>query len=325
VPGDLLRSAVAKARSLLDTVSEASPATARIIARLGTELVNSSERAAAKRTYEGSYFGQGRNPSGDRQGASGYATYDRVSSNADIAGFVLWRTFGGARTMLDIGCASGFVVEVLRELGVEAEGCDVSRFAVARAADGAKGHVRVADVLTGLPWPSRSFDVVSVLETLEHMPPAQVPAAVEELNRVCKGFVYATIPSFGPNGGPGPDGFFENKVRAECLEEYNEKIATYEGPVPFEDLARDVDGAPVEGHLTIASFGWWARQFEAAGMRRRTDVEVRIHKDIAPAGLAPWWNLYVFAVQGAPEEIAVARDPDRDLVSLGLSHPLFAT
>jgi SAM-dependent methyltransferase len=315
---------IAKARSLLDRIASFSPAVAGVIGRVGSELVNSSERAAAKRTYEAGYFGEGRNPSGDRQGASGYAAYDRVSSNADISGYVLWRTFGGAKTVLDVGCASGFVVEVLRELGVEAQGCDVSRYAIERATEGAKGHVRVADVLTGLPWPSGSFDVVSVLETLEHMPPSQVPAALIELSRVCRGFVYATIPSFGPSGGPGPDGFFDNKVRPECLEDYKQKLETYEGPVPFEDLARDVDGAPSEGHLTIASFGWWTKQFEVAGMQRRTDVEARIHKDIAPAGLAPWWNLYVFAVRGAAEEIAVGREADRDLVSLGLVHPLYA-
>jgi len=59
-------------------------------------------------------------------------------------------------------------------------------------------------------------------------------------------------------------------------------------------------------------------------MKRRTDIEARIHEDIEPAGLAPWWNLYVFAVRGAPEEVAVARDPERDLVSLGLIHPLYS-
>jgi SAM-dependent methyltransferase len=286
-------------------------------------LSNSAERTKANLLYGSSYFGSGRDPSGDRQGASGYATYDRVSSNADVAGFLLWRTYGGAKTMLDIGCASGFVVEVLRELGLEAQGCDVSRYAVEEAAPETRPHLRVADVLTGLPWPDGSFDVVSVLETFEHLPPGQVDTAIAELRRVCRGFVYATIPSFGPSGGPGPDGFFDNKVRAERLEEYKAVIDTFDGPVPYEDLARDVDGGPVEGHLTIASYAWWTGRFEAAGMTRRPDIEARIHKDIAPAGLTPWWNLYVFATPEADEAIAVPRDPDRDLVSLGLRHPLY--
>jgi SAM-dependent methyltransferase len=325
MPPQLLRPAVARGRALLDQLGVASPKAAKIIKRLGTELVRSAERVEAKSRYVGSYFGDGRDPSGDRQGSSGYATYDRVSSNADVAGYVLWRTFGGARDFLDIGCASGFVVEVLRELGVHAVGCDVSDFAISRATPGAVGHVRVADVLTGLPWPDAAFDVVSVLETLEHLPPDQVPQAIAELRRVCGGFLYATIPSFGPSGGPGPDGFFDNKVRPERLEHYRSLAATFDGPVPYEDLERDIDGEPVEGHLTIASFAWWTRQFAQAGMTRRPDVEARIYTDIEPAGLVPWWNLYVFSAPGASEAIAAARQPDRDLVSLGLHHPLYGS
>jgi SAM-dependent methyltransferase len=322
---DHIRPAVAKGRALLDHLVASSPTAGRIIGRVGTELVNSKERSDAKRLYDSHYFGDGRNPSGDRQGCSGYATYDRVSSNADIAGFVIWRTFGGALRTLDIGCASGFVVQVLRELGLDAFGCDVSRFAVEHAVPEAKDHIRVADILTGLPWPDGAFDVVSVLETLEHLPPSQVAQGIAELRRVCGGFLYATIPSFGPNGGPGPDGFFDNKVRPECLDHYNTVLDTFDGPVPYEDLARDVNGEPVEGHLTIASFRWWTGQFEKVGMARRPDIEERIHTDISPAGLAPWWNLYVFAVPGASEAIAAPRRPESDLVSLGLRHPLYGT
>lgn len=325
MPSERSRSAVARGRALLDRLGASSPTAGRIIGRLGAELLQSHERNEAKRVYQGAYFGDGRDPSGHRQGRSGYARYDRVSSNADIAGFVLWRTFGGARNAIDIGCATGFVVEVLRELGIEAEGCDVSRFAVENASPGARGHVQLADLMTGLPWPDRTFDLVSVLETLEHLPSDQVGQAIAEVVRVCRGFVYVTIPSFGPSGGPGLDGFFDNKVSPERLEHYRLLAGSYDGPVPFEDLARDVDGHPVEGHLTIASYRWWTHQFEDAGMTRRPDIEARIHADIAPAGLTPWWNLYVFAASGAPESLAIPRKPEMDLVSLGLRHPLYGS
>jgi SAM-dependent methyltransferase len=317
------RSALARGRALLDRLGASSPTAGKVIARVGSELIQSHERNEAKRVYEGRYFGDGRDPSGDRQGQSGYARYDRISSNADIAGFVLWRTFGGARNALDVGCATGFVVEVLRELGLDAQGCDVSRFAIDSATPGAKGHIRLADVMTGLPWADGTFDLVSVLETLEHLPPYQVSQAIAEVARVCGGFVYATIPSFGPSGGPGPDGFFDNKVRPERLEHYRGLADSYDGPVPCEDLAIDVEGNLVEGHLTIASYRWWTHRFEDAGMTRRPDIEARIHADIAPAGLTPWWNLYVFAAPGAPEALAIPRNPETDLASLGLRHPLY--
>ena len=61
--------------------------------------------------------------------------YDRVASNADIAGWLLWRNFR-VTSALDVGCATGYLVEVLRERGIDAEGCDLSSFAVDHATPG---------------------------------------------------------------------------------------------------------------------------------------------------------------------------------------------
>jgi len=320
-----LRPLIDGSRRSLRRVAVASPIVRRAMERAGQELTAAALDAWAEADFYGArYYGHQRDPGGDRGGLSGYATYDRVSSNADIAGYVVWRNFGGARRVLDVGCARGFLVEVLRELGVEAEGCDVSAYAVAHPTGGAKGHLRVADPAAGLPWEDGRFDVVTCLETLEHLRPEQVPTVVAELRRVCRGAIYATIPSLGPNGGSGPDGHFEGKVRPERLAHYHALGEDYDGPVPYEDLARDAEGQPVEGHLTIASFRWWTQTFAAAGLERRLDVEGRIHADIAPVGLGRYWNLYVFAVPGAEEALLAPRSPERTLVELGLRHPLYA-
>lgn len=292
--------------------------------RAGQELTDAAMDAWADADFYGAgYFGHRRDPGGDRAGLSGYAAYDRISSNADIAGRVMWRQFGGARLALDVGCARGYVVEVLRELGLEAEGVDLSAYAVAHPAPGARGHVHVAALTSRLPWEDGHFDLVSVLEVLEHVPPPQVPGALAELRRVCSGFVYATIPSFGPNG-EGPPGHFEGKVRPERVAYYQQLGPQYLGPVPEEDLARDSEGKLVEGHVCIAAFAWWTQRFADAGFTRRPDIERRIYADIEPGGLTPYWNLYVFAAPGADEAIAEPRSPERSLVELGLRHPLYA-
>ena len=57
---------------------------------------------------------------------------------------------------LDCGCAFGFVVEALRELDVDAEGVDVSYFAIDHASPGARGHVRQGSLLDRLPRPRRA-------------------------------------------------------------------------------------------------------------------------------------------------------------------------
>ncbi len=271
--------------------------------------------------YGPSYFGAGRDSSGDRQGISGYAVYDRVSSNADIAAYLLWRNFR-AEKALDVGCAKGYLVEALRELGVDAYGCDVSEFAVENASSAVSGLVRTGDLETGLPYSDAEFDLISALEVLEHLHPEKVSAALAELRRVSRGVVYATIPSFGYNAS-GPDGHFEGKVRPECLERYRVDGDDRGGPIPFEELAVDSSGQPVEGHLTIASFQWWTEAFARAGFVRDVEVERRLYRDISPLGLAKFWNLYVFCVPGASSRsLLEPREPMKSLWDLGLVHPL---
>jgi SAM-dependent methyltransferase len=329
MPTPRWKPAVDAAREALVRAATANPSIRILMERSGRELLRAAETGQAiaeakaagiDATYGGSYFGEGRDASGDRAGRSGYARYDRIASNADIAGWLLWRNLR-ARRSLDVGCATGYLVEVLRELGVDAEGCDVSPFAIEHAAPGARGHIRVGNLFAGLPWGDGEFDLVTVLETLEHLPPDRVPVALSELRRVCGGYLYATIPSFGANAS-GPDGHFDGKVRPERVEEYRSRDDGYQGPVPFPDLAVDADGQPVEGHLTIASFSWWSDRFADAGFTRCVDVEERLYRDIEPAGLAPYWNLYVFRIDGAPASMVEPRDPERSLAELGLEHPL---
>ena len=325
------RSAAESARRALVDLAAGNDRIRAVVARVGGELTDAAglatalaeaRRAGVPDAYGGAYFGEGRDAEGDRQGRSGYARYDRVASNADIAGWLLWRNFP-VSTALDVGCATGFLVEVLRELGVDAEGCDLSPYAVDHAAPGAAGHVRVANLFAGLPWADGTFDLVCALEILEHLPPDRVAEALAELARVCGGYLYATIPSFGPNRS-GPDGHFEGKVRPGRVDHYRALGPDYRGPVPEADLAVDVDGQLVEGHLCIASFEWWTEQFAAAGFARCVDVEERLYADIEPADLAPFWNLYVFRLIDADPAAIEPRHPGLTLTELGLRHPLLA-
>ena len=259
------------------------------------------------RRYRSSYYGRGRDPE-SREGLSGYERYTRETSNADVAAYLLWRFFPPGR-VLDAGCAQGFVVEALRELDIDAEGIDASRWAIAHAARSIAPYVRRADLTKRLPFPSESFDVVAVLETLEHVPPQRVSHALAELRRVCRGWLVATIPSFGPNAS-GPPGWLEGKARDDRVADLYALGADYDGPIDEADLARDTRGNLLEGHVTIASYRWWTRQFEAAGFVRCGVIERRLHPHIARFGLTSAWCLYVMrtpATSIAPLDI---RDPE---------------
>jgi SAM-dependent methyltransferase len=240
--------------------------------------------------YGRRYF-EGRKDAGDAK-ASGYADYSRESSHADVLAELLHRLVP-AHTTLDVGCARGFLVEALGELGHDASGCDGSQYAVNTAARGARGRLRQVDLRDGLPYATGAFELVTAFETLEHLPPDAVPNAIRELARVSAGTVVVTIPSFGPRP-PLPSGWLAGKLRGERSGHYDALGPEYDGPIPLEDLARDRDGNPLEGHLTIASFRWWRRQFEAAGLRPDLDLDARAWAGLEAHRLAGFLDWMTF-------------------------------
>lgn len=286
--------AIQVARGALRRSVDRSPLVRRVARRAVDELTKALDQGV----YGGDYFGEGYDPL-ERMGLSGYERYARDTSNADVAAYVIWRFFA-PRQALDVGCALGFVVEALVELGVDAHGFEYSEWAVEHPAPGAARRLRWANVCGTLPCKPRSFDVVTALETLEHLPPEDVPAAVRNLAQATRAYVVCTIPSFGPNDH-GPDGFLEAKVPDEVLDHYRSQLPDYDGPVPNQDLMRDTGGVPIQGHLTIASYRWWTRQFEEAGLVRCGAVEERIHPVLARLGLSEFWNLYVLRRPEVPE------------------------
>ena len=134
-----------------------------------------------------------------------------------------------------------------------------------------------------------------------------MPAALRELRRVTRGYVVATIPSFGRNDH-GPGGWYQQKVREALLPRYWAFGEGYDGPVPLDDIERDATGQPLEGHLTLASFRWWTERFGEAGFVRLGTLERAIHPHLARFGLTKYWNLYVFALPGAPVPAGPVRD-----------------
>lgn len=81
-------------------------------------------------------------------------------------------------TVLDAGCAKGMLVGALREIGIEAEGVDISEFAVTHADERAVGHVRVGSLTE--PFGKR-YDLITCIEVLEHLAQPDAVAAVANI------------------------------------------------------------------------------------------------------------------------------------------------
>jgi cytidyltransferase-like protein len=89
-------------------------------------------------------------------------------------------------SILDVGCGPGYLVRLLKELGVNAAGIDTSPEAVAMALD------RSCVVLPVERVPAGFSDVAISRETIEHIPVYEIPAFVCDLFRVARRFVYIT-------------------------------------------------------------------------------------------------------------------------------------
>ncbi|MCI0477286.1 MAG: class I SAM-dependent methyltransferase, partial [Anaerolineales bacterium] len=78
-------------------------------------------------------------------------------------------------SVLDAGCAMGFLVESLRDRGVEAFGIDASAYAIERVREDMRSFCAVESVTTPL---TRRYDLIVCIEVLEHLTPAEAEQAI---------------------------------------------------------------------------------------------------------------------------------------------------
>src|SRR5512139_1330812 len=81
------------------------------------------------------------------------------------------------RNTLEIGCAMGFLVEALRDRGVESHGVDVSEWAVSQVRSDIKPHCAVKNVVH-MKADGARYDLIICMEVLEHLAPRECEKAV---------------------------------------------------------------------------------------------------------------------------------------------------
>ena len=162
-------------------------------------------------------------------------------------------------TVLDAGCAMGFLVEALRDRGVDAYGIDVSVYALEQVRTDIRPFCTLASVNDPL---GRRYDLITCIETLEHLPPLESEKAVANLCAHTDDVVFSSTPSNFKEAT-------HHNVRG--VEYWAELFARH-------GLHRDVDYDP---STFIAP---WAARF-----RRRGDPPARIAADYERA----LWRLKV--------------------------------
>ena len=96
--------------------------------------------------------------------------------------------------VLDVGCGDGLLLEALKQNGSIVSGVDISEEGVRKCVE--KGfNATVVDVSNEkLPFSERSFDVVTMLDILEHVYAPEI--LLKEAARVSKKYIIISVPNF---------------------------------------------------------------------------------------------------------------------------------
>ncbi len=94
-------------------------------------------------------------------------------------------------TVLDAGCAWGFLVEALRNRGVEAWGIDISPYAIDQVHESIKPYCRVGSLTDPL---EREYDLIVNIEVLEHMPSEDARLAVKNMSQFTDDILFSSTP-----------------------------------------------------------------------------------------------------------------------------------
>jgi len=94
-------------------------------------------------------------------------------------------------TFLDAGCAKGLLVKAMVEHGVDAAGIDISEHAIANAEPSVRDLLAVGSLTSAI---GRRFDVITCIEVLEHMSPADAECSLDNLVDATDLIVFSSTP-----------------------------------------------------------------------------------------------------------------------------------
>ena len=90
------------------------------------------------------------------------------------------------RSVLDIGCAYGYIVRRLLDRGVYAVGLDISKWCEVQAKRIIPGHFIRHDLTKPLPFNDKVFDLLYCVGVLEHISESEIDRIMFEFERVAR-------------------------------------------------------------------------------------------------------------------------------------------
>lgn len=149
------------------------------------------------------------------------------------------------KKVLDIGCGMGFFVYAFCELGIDAYGIDISEYAISQSP--VKERLTRIDITKDkIAIPSNTFDLVTMMQSIEHLP--SIDNVLNEIGRILKpnGMVYITAPSKYSKGAYADPTHinihsrreWERMFRNHNFKVNNKMVIDLEGEFPFGPIDR---------------------------------------------------------------------------------------
>lgn len=132
-----------------------------------------------------------------RHGYGGFSYHPRFWQPV-IPTFIEHFGLNSQSTVLDVGCAKGFMLYDMSLLvpGISVRGVDVSEYAIDNAIEPMQPYVQVANA-TNLPFPDKSFDVVFSITTLHNLEGEDLAKSLREIMRVSRtGRAFITVDGY---------------------------------------------------------------------------------------------------------------------------------
>ncbi len=109
----------------------------------------------------------------------------------------IFRAYGPFTSLLDVGCAKGYMLRELKERmpKLELQGVDISEYAVRSGDMVVRDLLRVCNAVS-LPYRNKSFDVVISINTVHNLGKKDCIKALKEIERVKKVNAFVSVDAY---------------------------------------------------------------------------------------------------------------------------------
>jgi SAM-dependent methyltransferase len=156
--------------------------------RLKSRPMITEEDQEISRRFDQEYF------DGDRKYGYGGYSYDKKYWTATVKNFTEHYHLKSNSSILDIGCAKGFMLKDFKDLlpNSKIKGIDISNYAIRNA------HLEVKDFLIQgnaieLPFSDGAFDLVISINTIHNLEKEDCVRALREIQRVSNGNSFVMV------------------------------------------------------------------------------------------------------------------------------------